>query len=85
LPVSQGQVTITDDGQTQTVPVQNDSATADFSFWFGLQVLPHQVTAVYTDPGGVFGSSSANTSAAGTPQQAADACAQDLLLFFNFA
>jgi hypothetical protein len=65
-PVNRGSVTFSVDGQTITAGVQNGTATATFAnsfFNFGLLFdlyFPHALDAVYSDPNGVFGGSSAS-------------------------
>ncbi len=62
-PVTSGQVTITDGGQTHVVSVNSSGqATTTFTFsFFQEQVKPHPVNASYADSSGVFGSSTATT------------------------
>jgi hypothetical protein len=61
-------VTITDNGQTQTVGVANSQATATFTFSLFQElgaVLAHTVNVNYSDTGGDFGSSSSSFQAQG--------------------
>jgi hypothetical protein len=66
--VNRGSVTITDNGQTQTVGVANGQATATFTFSFFQElgaVLAHTVNANYSDTGGDLGSSGTSFQAKG--------------------
>jgi hypothetical protein len=71
LVVNEGNVSITDNGQTQTVAIVNGAATATFTFaLYAFQENPnaHTVTASYSDPSGtnLFGSSSTSVTAPAT-------------------
>jgi hypothetical protein len=60
-----GQVTFTDGGQTQTVPLQSNG-TAQTTFTFGLFAeIPsaHSVTASFNDPTGTFAGSTTSATA----------------------
>ena len=63
LPATQGQVTITDGGQTQVVQVNSSGqANATFTFSFFQEMpLPHSVGASFTDPGNVYSPSTATS------------------------
>jgi hypothetical protein len=59
VPVTTGQVTFTDAGQTKTVSVSNGTATTTFTLSFAAeQPNPHGITASYSDTTGAFASGS---------------------------
>jgi len=63
LAATKGMVTITDNGQTHIVPVNSaGAASTTFTFSFFQEAPnPHPVNASYSDPTGVFSSSTAAT------------------------
>ncbi len=82
--VSTGFVAITDNGQTQTVAVNGaGQASANFSFNLFLgQAIPsaHTVSATFTDPSGVFGTSTTSATAPDTTGQFIFVVLFDILL-----
>jgi hypothetical protein len=87
LSVTTGQVTFTDNGQTQIVNVNSaGQATANFSFSLFGQAIPgaHTVTASFNDSSGLFNSSSTSAQANDTTGQFLFTLLFDIVLIQQF-
>jgi hypothetical protein len=85
LPVNRGTLSITDAGQTQVVQLVNGTATATFTFNIGHEVPnAHPIGLGFSDPSGIFVSSSASPMAPSTTQDYFFQLFEDLLLVYLF-